>query len=73
MTKDICHMINLEELYPNVSFHDKDAIHFKDGSIVEIKHLYHDEISLKHLYPDICWEDVIERSRLPRSITEEYI
>jgi hypothetical protein len=57
-------MINLEELYPNVSF--------KDGSIVELKHLYDDEFATKHLYPDICWEDVIERSRLPRNITEDH-
>ena len=45
-----------EELFPNVSFTDKVAIHFKDGSIVELKHLYHDDSELNK----ICWANVTD-------------
>ena len=50
------HMPMHEELFPNVSFNDKVAIHFKDGSVVELKHLYFDDSALH----DICWEDVVD-------------
>jgi hypothetical protein len=45
-----------EELFPNVSFNDKVAIHFKDGSVVLLKHLYCNDSALH----DICWEDVVD-------------
>lgn len=65
-----------EELSPNVSFTDDVTIHFEDGSVVELKDLYHDKVAihfkdgsiveLKHLYHDdsalrdICWADVVD-------------
>ena len=56
MTNDKGHMPMHKELFPNVSFTDKVAIHFKDGSTVELKHLYHDDSALN----DICWEIVVD-------------
>jgi hypothetical protein len=45
-----------EELFPNVSFTDKVAIHFEDGSILELKHLYHDDSGLNTVF----WENVVD-------------
>jgi hypothetical protein len=45
-----------EALFPNVSFDDKVAIHFKDGSIVELKHLHHDDSRLH----TVRWENVVD-------------
>lgn len=55
-TNDKGHMPMHEELFPNVSFNDKVAIHFKDGSVVLLKHLYCNDSALH----DICWEDVVD-------------
>jgi major membrane immunogen (membrane-anchored lipoprotein) len=55
-TNDKGHMPMHEELFPHVSFNDKVAIHFKDGSIVELKHLYHDDSELN----EICWANVTD-------------
>jgi hypothetical protein len=38
--------LDWEEKFPNVSFTDKVAIHFEDGSVLEVKHLYHDKSAL---------------------------
>ena len=44
------------ELFPWVSFNDKVAIHFKDGSEIILKHLYHDDSALD----DINWANVVD-------------
>ena len=45
-----------EELFPNVSFNDKIAIHFKNGLVVVLKHLYNDDSALN----EICWANVVD-------------
>ena len=45
-----------EELFPDVSFKDKVAIYFKNGSVVELKHLYFNDSELN----EICWADVTD-------------
>lgn len=49
-------MTTHKELFPNVSFNDKVAIYFKDGSEIILKHLYFDNSALH----DICWADVVD-------------
>jgi len=49
-------MNDYRELFPNVSFNDKVAIHFQDGSTIYLKHLYHDSSELDA----ICWWDVVD-------------
>jgi len=48
--------LDWEEKFPNVSFTDKVAIHFEDGSVLEVKHLYHDKSALNTVF----WENVVD-------------
>ena len=45
-----------QSLFPSVSFSDKVAVYFKDGSVIELKHLYYDSSALDQ----ICWENVTD-------------
>ena len=45
-----------QSLFPSVSFTDKVAVYFKDGSVIELKHLYYDSSALDQ----ICWENVTD-------------
>lgn len=45
-----------EEKFPNVSFTDKVAIHFEDGSVLELKHLYNNYAALNTVF----WENVVD-------------
>ena len=44
-----------EEKFPDVRFTDKIAVHFEDGSVVDIKWLYNDTSRLR----EIDWDTVI--------------
>ena len=45
-----------KEMFPDVSFTDKVAIRFEDGSVLELKHLYHDDSALNTVF----WENVVD-------------
>ena len=45
-----------EEMFPDVSFQDKVAVYFKDGSMCVFKHLYYDSSELDA----INWNSVID-------------